>query len=92
MDQILRVLLLEDNAVDAELMLFELRQSGFAPHATRVDTESGYAAQLDAALDLILADYSLPAFNAEQALALLQSRHLDVPFIVIMSPGEIDPA
>src|SRR5262249_51789284 len=46
-------------------------------------TESDYLAELERSPDLILADYSLPRFNALRALELLRERGLDVPFIVV---------
>lgn len=79
----LRVLILEDQPDDAELMLEELRRAGFAPEWRRVETESDYMAQLDSSLDMVLADYVLPRFNARRALERLQECGLDVPFIVV---------
>jgi len=79
----LRVLVLEDRPADAELILRELRRAGFAPEWQRVETEAEYLAGLDPALDLILADYSLPQFGALQALELVRARGLDIPFIIV---------
>jgi PAS domain S-box-containing protein len=79
----LNVLLLEDRVADAELVLHTLRRSGFAPAGTRVDTEPDYLAALRPDLDVILADYSLPQFDAPRALALLQERKYDIPFIIV---------
>ena len=79
----LRVLILEDRPADAELMVQELRKAGFAPEWKRVETKGEYLAGLSPDLDVILADYHLPQFDAPRALALLQERQLDVPFIVV---------
>lgn len=79
----IRVLILEDRHEDAELMLHGLRRAGFDPVWRRVDTEEDYLARLDSALDLILADYKLPGFDAVRALQRLQERGLDIPFIVV---------
>ncbi len=79
----LRVLLLEDRRADAELALYELRRSGFAPEWQLAETEAEYLAALDPALDLILADYSLPQFDALRALELMRARGLDIPFIIV---------
>jgi len=79
----LRVLILEDRSSDAELMLHELRQTGFEPEWQRVETEPDYLTHLDPDLDIILADYRLPQFDAARALELLQSRELVIPFIVV---------
>ena len=79
----LQVLILEDCALDAELMLDHLRDAGFDPQARIVDTEPAYLAQLDPRLDLVLSDFSMPQFDARRALQLLKERGLDVPFIIV---------
>lgn len=79
----IRVLVLEDNPNDAELAIRELRRAGFEPEWRRVDSESDYLTHLATDLDLILADYKLPQFDSDQALALLNERGLDIPFIVV---------
>jgi starch phosphorylase len=81
--QPLRLLIVEDNPADAELMLHELRRSGFDPSGLRVDTEADCVAHLDEPIDIVLADYSLPRFSAVRALQLLHERRLDIPFIVV---------
>jgi PAS domain S-box-containing protein len=85
----LYVLLVEDLPDDAELLLLELRRAGYAPRARRVDTEADFLAALDAGYapgepwDLILSDYQMPGFTGVRALALLQQRGGDLPFILI---------
>lgn len=86
----LRVLFLEDNPADVDLLLHALQRAGYDPEWKRVDTESGYLAELNPSLDVILADYNLPQFNALQALYLLQEKELDIPFIVVT--GSIEEA
>ncbi|MFP4395006.1 MAG: PAS domain S-box protein [Anaerolineales bacterium] len=82
-EQPLRVLILEDRADDVELMLYELRRAGFMVDWTCVTTEVDYLAHLNADIDIILADYALPQFDAHRALTLLQARDLNIPFIII---------
>lgn len=79
----LHVLILEDCIMDAELMVHELQRAGFDPQWQRVDTEADFLAHLDQKLDIILADYSLPQFDAQRALEHLNQRGLDVPFIIV---------
>ncbi len=79
----LHVLILEDQPADSELALHALRRAGFAPVWRRVETEPEYLAALDPSLDLILADYALPQFDALHALELLRARKLDIPFIIV---------
>ena len=79
----LRVLILEDRMSDAQLLLHELRRAGFSPEWRLAHDEPGYLEHLTPELDVILADYTLPQFDALRALRLLQERGLDVPFIVV---------
>jgi two-component sensor histidine kinase len=83
MGKSLRVLLLEDRSDDADLILYELRQAGFDLDWCRVHTADGFLAHLDWPPDILLADYSLPQFDALHALHLMQERGLDIPFIVV---------
>ena len=80
----LRVLLLEDSADDAELLLRELKRGGYDPAVERVETREAMAAALDKqAWDVALLDYSLPHFNGLGALALLVEKEIDIPRILI---------
>ena len=80
----LRVLILEDQADDVQLMLRELRREEFTPVWKWVQTETDYVACLQTAgFDVILADYSLPQFDAVRALDLAQERAVDIPFIIV---------
>ncbi len=83
MRQPLRVLIVEDRADDAELMVDALCRSGFDPKWDRIETEAEYLSRLRPDLDVILCDYSLPTFDSMQALVLLLERRLDIPFIVV---------
>lgn len=76
----LRVLILEDRRLDAELILQELRRAGFTPIWERVEDEPSFLAALTRPHDVICADYSMPQFDALRALALLRERRLDIPF------------
>ncbi|MEJ2757402.1 MAG: PAS domain S-box protein, partial [Anaerolineales bacterium] len=79
----LKVLILEDNQADALLIAHELKRAGFSIDWVRVDKAETFFSELQSKPDLILADYSLPQFNALEALAILKNEHLEIPFIVI---------
>src|SRR2546426_3072213 len=85
-----RVLLVEDSASDAELMLRALGGAGLEPVHERVDRPEAMRQALQRqSWDVVLSDYSLPAFDAPAALALLQDCSPDVPFLVVSgSVGE----
>ncbi len=80
----LRVLILEDNAADAELMERQLKKDGIDFDSRLVDSQSAYLKAVKAFKpDLILADYNLPKFDALQALVLRKANAPQVPFIIV---------
>ena len=80
----LRLLHLEDNKADADLVATMLRDAGIPCESDRVDTRSGFLKALQqGGFDLIFADYSVPAFDGAAALALAHKLCPDVPFIFI---------
>jgi diguanylate cyclase (GGDEF)-like protein len=84
MNNELRVLIVEDNPDDAELIVLELEVSGYTVIWERVENMNQMSAALDRQTwDIILADYSLPQFNALAALSLMQAKNLDLPFIIV---------
>jgi PAS domain S-box-containing protein len=83
MPRALKVLIVEDNPADAELVLRQLRRAGYAPDHVRVDTEAGFLEQLRGGFEIILSDYSMPEFSGIRALELLGQSGLTVPLIII---------
>jgi two-component system, cell cycle sensor histidine kinase and response regulator CckA len=80
----LRVLIVEDNPDDTELLVRELRRGGYEPVHERVDTAAAFEAALDRQTwDVILADYTLPGFSGLAALGLLRRRGLDTPLLLV---------
>ncbi len=79
----LRILLLEDVATDAELTERELRSAEISFRATRVATREAYLAELRNHPDIILADYSLPGFDGNEALALAREQCPNIPFVFV---------
>jgi len=80
----LRVLHLEDDLRDTELLRVTLEAEGIQAELTRVETGQDFlAAVKDEDVDLILADYSLPSFDGLSALKIAQEHAPDVPFIFV---------
>lgn len=80
----LRLLLVEDSADDAELVMRELRRAGFHLQPLRVDDPEAFGRALDSDLwDLVISDYNVPGFGAMQALQQMHERGRDLPFIVV---------
>jgi len=79
----LRILHLEDNPGDAELIRATLESEGVVCDVTRVDTQADFLAALEQDFDIILADYTLPAFDGLSALKSAKETCPDVPFIFV---------
>ncbi len=81
--------MVEDSVTDTDLLLRELKRSGYEVQHERVENRLAMSeALLQHVWDVILCDYSLPQFSAMDALATLQASGLDVPFIIVS--GTID--
>jgi PAS domain S-box-containing protein len=80
----LKILMLEDEPVDAELAARALSKAGMNFTSRRVDTRQAFIAALqEFRPDLILADYRLPAFDGLAALVIAVEQAPDVPFIFV---------
>src|SRR5262245_27281440 len=80
----LDILIIEDVAADAEAIERELRSESIPFKARRLATRDQFLSELNRAKpDLILSDFTLPQFNALEALTLLRERREDIPFILI---------
>jgi len=80
----LRILMLEDVPMDAELIEYELERASFTCDTRRVDS----AAAFDAALrefqpHVVLSDYTLPQFDGMRALAAARAWSPSLPFIIV---------
>jgi signal transduction histidine kinase len=86
--EVLRVLHLEDAAVDHEMACAHLQRAGFEVHALRVDTEEQFRAALAGGpWDVVLSDFNVPGFTGAQALEVLKREGPVLPFVLLS--GEI---
>jgi signal transduction histidine kinase/CheY-like chemotaxis protein len=84
MERTLRILHLEDDLRDAELVREMLFSEGLACTILRVDTQAAFIDALEqSGFELIFADYSLPAFDGISALNFAKEKTPDIPFIFI---------
>jgi two-component system, cell cycle sensor histidine kinase and response regulator CckA len=80
----LHVLLVEDSATDAKLIIQELRRTERPVEFERVETAPAMRDALQRKeWDIVLSDWSMPHFTALAALATLREAGLDLPFIIV---------
>jgi len=85
----LHILLLEDDAADAELIAQELQAAGFAFELTRIQSEQELRHELKtAASDLILSDHGFPSFDGFKALQIVRATQPELPFIFISGSND----
>src|SRR5882724_694292 len=80
----LRVLIVENAPADVELMLLELRQSGFAVEHSVVENREEFRAAVERnTFDAILSDYRLPSWTGLDAFDLVREMNWDIPFLLV---------
>jgi diguanylate cyclase (GGDEF)-like protein/PAS domain S-box-containing protein len=80
----LRILNLEDNQDDFELIRARLRHEGIECDLIRVETKADFISELNrSGFDLILSDYLLPSFDGSAALKIAKGTCPEVPFIFV---------
>jgi signal transduction histidine kinase len=80
----LRALLVEDNALDAALVVRALFKDGFDVAADVVQDEAAFTRMLRShPPEIVLADYNLPAWKGMEALKVLRREGLDIPMILV---------
>ncbi len=80
----LRALLVEDNALDAALVVRALNKDGFNVLADVVQDEAAFVRVVRAnPPEVVLADYNLPNWKGMEALAVLRREGLDIPMILV---------
>jgi two-component system, cell cycle sensor histidine kinase and response regulator CckA len=79
----LRLLLIEDSAEDAELLVRALRQGNVELTLERVEAEPELRSALKHKWDAVISDFNLPQLDPLHALALVKAADSDLPFIIV---------
>ncbi|MCX6294844.1 MAG: response regulator [Bacteroidetes bacterium] len=84
MDSTLKILILEDNPIDADLIHRELKKSGLIFTHEVVQTRDEFELSIENFKpDLILSDFSLPSFDGLSAFKIKQEKIPGIPFMII---------
>lgn len=85
----LHILLLEDDAADADLIADQLEASGLSFNLARIQTEAELRRELEsAAPDLVLSDHGLPTFDGFTALEIVRELCPELPFIFVSGSND----
>ncbi|MEV4640544.1 response regulator [Actinoplanes sp. NPDC049548] len=77
-------LIVDDNPDDALLIVRQLTRAGLQVEHVRADTAAGVAAALEERRpDVVISDYNMPGFQAEEALELVRACDADIPVILV---------
>lgn len=80
----MKILILEDNNADADLIIRQLKKSGLDFVSEVVETRKMFEVSIDTFRpDIVLSDYSMPAFDAVAAFRILQDKSPLLPFIIV---------
>ena len=80
----LRILHLEDNPLDSELVQEMLRSGGLIVEVVRVDSLKALTKELkETSYSLILSDYTIPGMNPLDALRLVRQTHPELPVVFL---------
>ncbi|TCK19427.1 PAS domain S-box-containing protein/diguanylate cyclase (GGDEF)-like protein [Thiogranum longum] len=80
----IRMLLVEDNDDDAQLLLVRLRRAGYTPDYIRVDNADSLKQALqDHDWQIVVSDYAMPGFSGLEALRILREHNRNTPFILV---------
>jgi DNA-binding NtrC family response regulator len=80
----LKILIVEDNQSDTDLLQRELKKNGWNFISEVVQTRESYENALESfSPDIILSDYSLPAFDGVTAFNIKQKKSPEIPFIIV---------
>ncbi|HMK49363.1 MAG TPA: response regulator [Thermodesulfovibrionales bacterium] len=84
MNSRLRILHLEDDLNDSELVRSALEEDNVSLDIDRVETKIDFVEALgDKEFDIVLADYRLPSFDGLSALAIVREKTPDLPFVFV---------
>jgi two-component system OmpR family sensor kinase len=85
----LRLLHIEDDINDFELIQYRLESDGFACTVARVDSEKNLEILLSSdRFDIVFSDFSLPGYDGISAFKLVRQKYPDMPFIFISGSSD----
>ncbi len=80
----LKLLVVEDNETDFDLLIYRLKDLPGTVQAHRVEDRPGLRDALDSQTwDLVISDHRLPGFSSDEALDIVRAQDPDLPFLIV---------
>lgn len=80
----LKIIHLENNGIDAELVALALSDRSYPAEIVVTDDRDEFCQKLDKEkFDLILMDYDVPSLSAAEAIQIVQSKKITTPIIIV---------
>ncbi len=79
----LRIVLVEDSEIDADLIRLAVERGGLAAEIRRVDSEAALLESLGWPPNLVIADFNLPQFDGLRVVELVKASGRKIPVIVV---------
>ena len=80
----LRALIIEDSEMDALLLEEQLKAGGYPLESRRVDNAEDLTDALEKQTwDIIFSDHNMPRFSSTEALEIVRSSAIDIPFLIV---------
>lgn len=84
MKQPIKILYLEDNPADVELVVATLESEGIVCEVKTASNRESFISSLEGGgFELILSNYALPSFDGISALTIARKKCPDIPFILV---------
>jgi two-component system cell cycle sensor histidine kinase/response regulator CckA len=84
MDSKLRILHLEDNPTDVELIGAALKEAGMEVNLVAAGDRQEFLSAIQSGdFDLVISDFSFPSFSGDEALTIVREKMPDTPFIFV---------
>ena len=80
----LRIIYIEDNLTDYEMVKAVLEEEGLLGDMIRVEKKDEFIINIqDFKPDIVLSDFNLPVFHGLEALEIMKTHHPEIPFIIV---------
>ena len=79
----LKILFIDDDAEDVEILIEKLKEDGFVPQYLQVDTAASFMTALNESWDIVLVDFHIPGMELDATLKTIRKKCGDIPVVLV---------